>query len=134
MSEKIKILVLDDEEYLARVIAKNLSIKGYEVLYTVNGHEAIRIFSEESPNICILDVDLNDNTINGIDVLKAVKEKDKNTVCIMFTRAVDNTTIQETSQLGCFDYLMKPIIPSTVEESVKQAIDHIQKREVDSVE
>ncbi len=80
-STRVNILVVDDEEHILKLYEKELSEEGYEVRTTTRGEEALRIAEEESLNLVILDIKLQDQ--DGLDVLGGLRKLNKSTPIIL---------------------------------------------------
>ncbi|HBR15758.1 MAG TPA: hypothetical protein DD723_09530 [Candidatus Omnitrophica bacterium] len=128
MDKSIKLMVLDDEENITHYITRLFKLKGLETFGATKADQALAIFEKEEPDICILDVYLYDSKINGIEVLRKIREKNKDTVCIMFTRITDDEKVKEANALGIYEYLVKPLEPERLKEAVTGACDIIRKR------
>lgn len=123
----IKILVVDDEEDIAHFTAKILEYDGFKALKAMDGAQALEIFEKERPQICLIDVHLGYSKIDGMEVLRKIKETDKNTECIMITRITDKNTIAEAKKLGVKEYLLKPLASEQWLEKVHTAAKNIQE-------
>jgi DNA-binding response OmpR family regulator len=111
-----KLLIVDDEIDI-REFAKRFFVKrGIEVLTASGGIEAIKIIDEHKPDLVLLDVQMEE--INGIEVLKRLRD-DKNDVnVIMVTGAEDPSIINEANDLGVKGYVHKPLVLEELEKIV----------------
>ncbi|MBF0122782.1 MAG: response regulator [Candidatus Omnitrophica bacterium] len=110
MSEQsVKILVVDDEEGILDFVQRILRFRGFETWGTIDGVEAVRIFEQERPAIVLIDVQLNDSKIDGIEVLERIKKIAPLTVCLMITRITEPDAIDRAKALGAEQYLLKPL-------------------------
>lgn len=123
---KIKILVVDDEEDITHFTAKILEYDGFKAFKALDGAQALEIFEKERPQICIIDVHLGYSKIDGMEVLRKIKQTDKNTECIMITRITDKDTIEEAKKLGVKEYLLKPLASEQWLEKVHAAVNALQ--------
>jgi CheY-like chemotaxis protein len=76
--EKTRILVVDDEQLIRWSIEQNLKKQGYDVTIAENGEVALRLVSEEQPDLILLDIQMPG--ISGLEVLERVKETDEDIV------------------------------------------------------
>ena len=106
MKSDRKILVVDDEVSMRRNIVDLLSARGLITLEAGSGEEAIERIEESRPDMVILDINLPG--INGLDVLKIVKEKYPEIICLLFTAFGSSEKVIKAMKLGAFDYLEKP--------------------------
>nr|WP_157049087.1 response regulator transcription factor [Syntrophomonas palmitatica] len=101
-----KILVVDDEESLVRLISYNLNKEGFTAIAAYDGNEAIKLFEEEKPDLVILDLMLPGR--DGLDVCRHLRGKDYRTPVIMLTARDDEVDKVVGLELGADDYVTKP--------------------------
>lgn len=103
---KQKILIVEDEEKIARVLELELSFEGYEVGKALDGLSGFQLFQEQDWDLIILDVMLPG--ISGIELLRRIRSVDKHTAIIMLT--AKNSIEDKVSglDLGANDYMTKP--------------------------
>jgi len=111
-----RVLVVDDEPDAVELLREFLAGKGYEVLTASNGEEALQKVKEERPHLILLDVRMP--KVNGLEVLKRVREIDKEVGIIMVTAVNEEETGREALQLGAFDYITKPLDLKYLERSL----------------
>jgi two-component system alkaline phosphatase synthesis response regulator PhoP len=106
MEQKLRILLVEDEDHLAESISFNLEMEGYEVRTIKNGAQAIPTFKSEKFNLVILDVMLPG--LDGFAICEAIRLYDS-TVPVLFLSA-KNTSDDKITGLkrGADDYLTKP--------------------------
>ena len=80
---KKKILAVDDEENICLLYDEEFKDEGYNVITAKTGKEAIKLFEKEKPDIVILDINMPE--MNGIEILRILKEKSSKTPVIMST-------------------------------------------------
>jgi two-component system alkaline phosphatase synthesis response regulator PhoP len=118
-SEKIKILLVDDEPDILEFISYNLNKEGFEVFTSTNGREAIKIAVKEKPELIILDVMMPD--LDGIETCRVIRETpDLKDVLIAFLTARNEDYSQIAGfDAGADDYINKPIKPRVLVSRVK---------------
>lgn len=109
MEDKIKILVVDDEPRMRKLVKDFLNIKGYEVAEAGDGEEALDIFCTQK-NISLIILDVMMPKMNGWDVLKTVR-KTSNVPVIMLTARGEETDELQGFKLGADEYISKPFSP-----------------------
>ncbi|MBW1820874.1 MAG: sigma-54-dependent Fis family transcriptional regulator, partial [Deltaproteobacteria bacterium] len=114
------ILIVDDEKSILKALRLTLEDK-YRIVSAEKGSRAIKLFQEEKPDLMLLDIGLPDMT--GIEVLKAVKEKDPDAMVIMVTAIEEVKTIVEAIKVGAYDYLVKPINSQELFLTVENALE-----------
>jgi signal transduction histidine kinase len=105
-----KILIVDDEQDILQMLSKLLSQENYQVKTALGGEEAIAVFKSESEPFDAVITDMRMPGLDGIGVIKALKEIDEYIEVIILTgyAALDNV-IQAFRHHGAFDYLTKPL-------------------------
>jgi len=100
------VLVVDDEELTLRTVSRGLRAEGFEVLTAPSGEDALTVFTEEKPDLTLLDIVLPG--IDGVEVLRRMKQANPAAIILMMSayRMVDRAV--EAMKLGAFDYLIKP--------------------------
>lgn len=127
MSDKlVKVLVVDDEEGLADFMCKILELKGYAALMETDGVRAVECFIKERPDIVLIDIALGESEIYGMEVLKKIKDIEKETVCIMVTRITEKATVEKAKALGARHYLLKPLDSKDLMAVVQEAAKDIK--------
>ncbi len=106
---KIRILVVDDELIVRESLIGWLKKHGYEVDSASGGNEALEILKQRDYDLIFLDIKMPD--LNGIDVLKRIKEDYPHTLVVMITAYGSVETAVEAMKIGASDYLMKPFEP-----------------------
>ena len=126
----ISILTVDDEPGLAESIQMILISEGYSAFMEMDGYAAVNFCKANRPDVALIDVALGDKSINGLEVLKRVKELKPDTICVMITRMTDNETIETATKLGAFKYILKPLRPNDITFIADEAAEIIRKRRV----
>ena len=111
-----RILVVDDEPDAVELLQEFLEAKGYEVLTATSGEEALRTVREERPHLILLDVRMPG--MNGLEVLRHVRQIDQEAGVIMVTAVSEEETGREALALGAFDYIVKPLDLAYLERSL----------------
>ena len=104
----MKALVVDDDRVLADVIAYAFKREGYEVILAEDGEAALLRWSQENPDLVILDVNMP--KMDGFSVCRHIREQ-ADTAIIMLTVRQDEEDIMQGFRLGADDYVTKPFSP-----------------------
>lgn len=115
-----RILVVDDEESIVKLVEYNLTQAGYEVLTADNGLKALEIVREERPDLLILDLMLPG--LNGMDVCQRLRKDGFNTSIIMLTARDDEIDRILGLEMGADDYVTKPFSPRELVARVKAVL------------
>lgn len=102
-----RILVIDDEKIIRERLRNNLVLDDYEVSIAADGRKGLTLFDRELPQIVLVDMKMPG--IDGIDVLRSIKKKSKNTEVIIITGHGGIETAIEALREGAFSYIQKPI-------------------------
>ena len=111
-----RILVVDDEPDAVELLQEFLTAKGYDVITACDGEEALRQVREHRPHLILLDVRMP--KLNGMEVLKRVREIDHEVGVIMVTAVNEEETGREALKMGAFDYITKPLDLQYLERSL----------------
>ncbi len=114
-----RILVVDDEVQIARVLRGYLEQAGFAVITAHDGREALRLARQEAPDLIILDLMLPE--IDGLDVCRALR-KESDVPIIMLTARVEETDRLIGLELGADDYVTKPFSPREVVARVRAVL------------
>jgi len=101
------VLIIDDDPLIRKTLSGHLSKQGFEVHLAEEGEEGVRKFREVGPDVVLLDVRLPD--IDGLEVLRQIRDLSKKTYVLMMTAFDDMRTTVEAIKLGAFEYLVKPL-------------------------
>ncbi|MSN27440.1 MAG: response regulator [Geobacter sp.] len=103
---KPKILIIDDDTSLRRVLEYNLQAAGYQVTAAESGEDGLRHFDDIRPALVITDMKMPG--LDGMQVLKAIKERSPDTLVIVITAFGTVDVAVEAMKLGAYDYITKP--------------------------
>jgi len=117
---KKRILVVDDEKNIRLTVQHSLIAADYEVETAANGLEGLQKF--RSGHFDLILMDLRMPQINGIEMLREIRETDKHAAAIVITAYLTIETLLEAFSLGVSDYIRKPFSPNDVRETVKRVI------------
>jgi len=106
MTQKGIIHVIDDEPIIHEVLRELLTSEGYTVELSSNGEEALKKQPDFEFDLILLDLLMPG--MNGITVLKKLKEIDPNAVIIIITAYASVESAIEAMKIGAFDYIQKP--------------------------
>ncbi len=123
-NHKEKILVVDDEINIRRILETRLSIVGYTVVTAADGEEALIVYRKEIPDLIILDVMIP--KLDGYGVCQEIR-KESEIPIIMLTALSDVTDKITGLELGADDYIVKPFSPKELEARVKSILRRVDK-------
>lgn len=120
MTDKIKILLIDDDIEFINNFGRFLERRGYEVLKAGSGSHGIEVAEKEKPHLILCDLIMID--INGDEVLKRVKVSNPDTIFIMMTAYVDDKTKIKLKILGAHSFIEKVVKFIPTEEYIRQVL------------
>ncbi|MFH1728080.1 MAG: response regulator [Pseudomonadota bacterium] len=122
MSDKKKILIVDDEPDFIKILKIRLEHAGYEIFEAANGLEGLEILKTEIPDLILLDVMMPD--MNGYQFCRKVKsnEKTEHIPIIMVTAKAQESDKYWGLETGAVDYITKPYESSEMLEKIKKHI------------
>lgn len=113
----MKILLLEDNKKLNETITKRLKLKGYDVLSFIDGKEAYEKISEGFS--CFI-LDINVPNIDGIKILKKIREFYSSLPVIIISASIELDVIKQSYEFGCNDFLKKPFFIDELEIKIEK--------------
>ncbi len=113
------ILIVEDDPLVRKTLASQLGKKGFDIVVAETGESGVKAFAESSPDLVLLDVRLPD--IDGLEVLRRVKERNRRAVILVMTAFDDMKTTVEAIKLGAFEYLVKPLNTTELDLAIDKA-------------
>jgi len=121
MEEQIPhILVVDDELSMRELLEVLLVKEGYKVTCAKNGQDAVSMIKKTVFDLLLCDIRLGD--ISGIDVLKAIREENQDTVVIMISAYASTEAAVEAMNEGAYDFVPKPFNNEELKKTIKNAL------------
>lgn len=115
-----RILVIDDDTSLRRVVEYTLLEEGYEVLVAASGEEGMELFAEWQPVLVITDMKMPG--MSGFEVLKEIKARSAETLVIIVTAFGEVEVAVKAMKLGAYDFITKPLSRDELKYTVKKAL------------
>lgn len=104
--KKTKILYVEDEVFLAKIVKESLETRGYEVVLEMDGADAVQQFGKCNPDICVLDIMLPNK--DGFTIAEEIRETDVEIPIIFLTAKTQTTDLVKGFNMGANDYIRKP--------------------------
>jgi DNA-binding NtrC family response regulator len=124
MNEKANILIVDDEEVVRLSHLRSLEGNNCMTRAAEDGRKAIELMEEHPVDVVLLDLRMPD--LNGMDVLKIIKQRWPDSEVVVITGFPSVESAKEAVRLGAFNYLAKPVGPREVIKATNAAMN--QKR------
>jgi DNA-binding NtrC family response regulator len=125
--KKMKLLIVDDEKDICNFVRLLFRKKGFLVYSTLSGGQALRVVKKIKPDIALLDIYFKKG-IDGIEVLRQIKELMPDCRCVMVTWDKAQAKMKEAKRLGAVSYLTKPLTTSQLLKVVERVSKSIGKR------
>jgi two-component system nitrogen regulation response regulator NtrX len=117
-----RILVVDDEEGIRKILRQVLEYEGHEVRVAGGGGEALSVYSEFRADLSLLDVKMA--RMDGLEVLDRLREQDPAAVVIMMSGHGNIETAVEATRRGAYDFLEKPLDTDRLLVTIRNALQH----------
>ena len=127
-----RILIVDDEPKLVRLVWEVLTASGFDVIATGRGREAISKIALEQPDLVLLDVVLADD-VDGYEVARQAREFSEVPI-IMLTARVEETDLLSGFDAGADDYITKPFSSKELLARVRAVLKRVNQEETTSTE
>lgn len=118
-SKKPRVLVVDDDPGIRKLVEYNLGLEGYDVLVASGGKEALRRAQNETPDLVLLDVMMPD--LNGLRVCQTLRATSQVPI-IMLTAKTGEENVLKGFGLGADDYVTKPFSPRELTARVRAVL------------
>lgn len=104
--KKTKVLYVEDETFLAKIVSETLESRGYEVVLEEDGGKAVQKFAEAKPDVCVLDIMLPNK--DGFAIADKIRDKDREVPIIFLSAKSQTADVVSGFKTGANDYIRKP--------------------------
>lgn len=119
------ILFIEDEIDTRKNYVRYLKRYFIEVYEAGDGEEALQIYKEKKPDILIIDINIP--KLNGLELLKRIRQNDHSTKALMLTAHSDKEFLLKAAELKLTKYLVKPVTRDELKDALHLVIDEIEK-------
>src|SRR5689334_13738092 len=102
----VKILYVEDEVFLGKIVKESLESRSYEVTMEADGKNVLALYQQYQPDVCILDVMLPNK--DGFEIAEEIRGVNKNVPIIFLTAKTQTEDLVKGFQTGANDYIRKP--------------------------
>ena len=102
-----RILIVDDEDNVRRMLSTAFALQGFETHCANNGRTALHLFADIHPDVVLMDIRMPE--MDGIKALKEMRSHETRTPVILMTAYAEVETAVEALRCGAFDYVIKPV-------------------------
>jgi len=120
MSERLRILLVDDEEIVNKRLRPALERDGYEVESQMLGKNALASIAAKEFDVVVTDMRIDE--VNGLHVLEAARKKSARTQVVLITGYATMELAREALAKGAFEVLAKPFRPQDLRDAISRAI------------
>jgi DNA-binding response OmpR family regulator len=124
--KKAKVLYVEDETFLAKIVSETLQTRGYEVVLEDDGGKALQQFEKTKPDVCVLDIMLPNK--DGFAIADEIRDKDANVPIIFLSAKSQTSDVVNGFRVGANDYIRKPF---SMEELIVR-IENVLKQKTPS--
>jgi two-component system chemotaxis response regulator CheY len=118
--EVAKVLVVDDSEFMRKVLRNILEAGGHKVIEAGSADEALERFVKEGADVITMDIVMPDK--DGIEAVKRLKEANRGAKIIMVSALGHQRTVMRSLEAGAVDFIIKPFTADDVLESVNAVL------------
>ena len=117
----MKVLLVDDSRTIRNIQKNTLAGMGHtDILEAADGLEALEVLSKQTPDLML--VDWNMPNMDGITLVKKIRETDKKIPIMMCTTEAEKSRVIEAIQAGVNNYVVKPFTADTLSEKIDQTL------------
>lgn len=120
--KKTKVLYVEDEIFLAKIVSETLQSRGYDVVLESDGGKAMDQFTKEKPDVCVLDIMLPNK--DGFAIADEIRDKDEQVPIIFLSAKSQTSDVINGFKTGANDYIRKPF---SIEELIVR-VENVLKR------
>ena len=126
--KKTKVLYVEDETFLAKIVSETLESRGYDVVLEEDGGKAVQRFAEAKPDVCVLDIMLPNK--DGFAIADEIRDKDTEVPIIFLSAKSQTADVVSGFKTGANDYIRKPF---SMEELIVR-IENVLRRKLVTAE
>ena len=122
-----RVLLVDDEKEFVQTLSERLQLRGMGSTVVHDGEQALSFIAEEEPDVMVLDLKMPG--IDGIEVLRQIKQQHRNIEVIVLTGHGSKKDEETCLKLGAFAYLQKPVDIDKLSQTMQEAYRRIQSKQ-----
>jgi len=115
-----RVLVVDDDPQVVRLLRVNLELEGYDVVSATDGNEALDAFAAESPDLVVCDVMMPG--MDGVEVVRRLRAGKNNVPVVMLSAKAMRSDMRTGLDAGADEYVTKPFDPAELIEVVDRLL------------
>jgi DNA-binding response OmpR family regulator len=123
MEKKTHVMVVDDEQYITKLVERTLTDAGYAVTVANDGNSALAMLAEKEPDLVLLDIRMPG--LDGFQVLKRIRDT-SNIPVLMLTAVREKTALAHSLEIGADDYIEKPFLPRVLIARIQAKLKRVR--------
>ena len=127
--KKAKVLYVEDEVFLAKIVSETLQGRGYDVILESDGGRALDQFNKEKPDVCVLDIMLPNK--DGFAIADEIRDRDTHVPIIFLSAKSQTSDVVNGFKTGANDYIRKPF---SIEELIVRIENVLKSKTVPAEE
>lgn len=120
--KKTKVLYVEDEVFLAKIVSETLQGRGYDVILEGDGGKAVDQFRKEKPDVCVLDIMLPNK--DGFAIADEIRDKDTEVPIIFLSAKSQTSDVVNGFKTGANDYIRKPFSIEELIVRIENVLKH----------
>ena len=120
--KKTKVLYVEDELFLAKIVSETLQGRGYDVILESDGGKAVSQFTKEKPDVCVLDIMLPNK--DGFAIADEIRDKDGQVPIIFLSAKSQTSDVVNGFKTGANDYIRKPFSIEELIARIENVLKH----------
>lgn len=123
-----RVLVVDDDPQVLKLLRVNFELEGYEVMSATNGEEALELVGRDSPDVVVCDVMMPG--IDGLEVVRRLRAQPDTAglPLVVVSAKAQRADVRAGLKLGADEYVTKPFDPAELIEIVQRLLEERKKR------
>ena len=127
IKRKLNILLVDDEEVICSTLKRFLESKGHRVTTSLKAEEGFKLFKKDKFDVVLSDITMPG--MDGIELIREMKEKNKDSKIIAITGHVRQQKLEEVKDAGAEEVLIKPFRNSSLYETISRLLSEKRKED-----
>jgi two-component system chemotaxis response regulator CheY len=120
MTSTLRILIVDDDQFVRSVLRDVLSLRGYECSEAGDGEEALEKMRAQAPDVVLLDLLMP--KMSGIQALEEIRRAHPGSRVVVITSLASDALVARALSAGASGFVIKPFHPIEIQEAVQQAV------------
>ena len=121
MTNELTLLYIEDDTEILENVSFLLSRFVKKVYTAVDGEEALKVYTEQKPDILVTDINIP--KINGLEVAECIRKENKEIPIIIISAYDDDEQLKKAKEIGVSTYVKKPFTLSDLKDAITKAID-----------